>query len=136
MTPDSDSAYTHASSATHEEFIRRSEEHQLLLNRRTRKMQWVCLVSALGLAAVFFAESHTRHFQIAGCWLIIILAIAASPGRWFLKVRPAARAGGPRPASRKQPPEAPVRLRAWPAIEGPLPPLPPESRPPHERTES
>lgn len=66
MIPDSHSASAHASSAAHEEFIRRSEEHQLLLNRRTRKMQWVCLVSAFTLTAVFFAESHAQLFSTAG----------------------------------------------------------------------
>ena len=136
MTPDSDSAFTRSSATAYKELMRRSEEHQLLLNRRTRKMQWVCLFSALALAAVFFAESDAQLFSIASVWLLIVCAIAASPGRWFIKDHPAARSSGPRPALRKQPPSAPARLRAWPAREGPLPPLPPPARLPHERTES
>lgn len=119
MTFDSDSAFARASTSAHEEFIRRSEEHQLLLNRRTRKMQWVCLVSVLTFAAVFFAESPARLFSIAGAWLLIVLALAAAPCRWFIKDHPAAAAGGPRPALRKQPPEAPAR---------PSPPMPPSIR--------
>ena len=136
MIPDSDSAYVRASSTSHEEFIRRSEQDQLLLNRRTRKMQWVCLFSVLTLAAIFFTQSHAQLFSIAGCWLLIVLAIAAAPGRWFINDHPAAAASGPRPALRKQPPAAPARLRAWPVTEGPLPPLPPGARRPHERTQS
>ena len=114
MIPDSDSVYTRASSTSHKEFIRRSEEHQLLLNRRTRKMQWVCLFSVLTLAAVFFAEPHAQLFSITGVWLLIVLAIAAAPGRWFIKDHPGAAASGPRPALRSQPP--------------PLPPLPERPR--------
>ncbi|MDE0166385.1 MAG: hypothetical protein OXL36_14930 [Bryobacterales bacterium] len=136
MIPDSESAYAHASSAAHTEFIHRSEEHQLLLNRRTRKMQWIFLVSVLSLGAVFFAQSDAQLFSIAGAWLLIVLALAAVPGRWFIKDHPGAAASGPRPALRKQPPAAPGKLRAWPAREGSLPPLPPRARPPHERTDS
>lgn len=136
MIPDSDSAYAHASSAAHTEFIRRSEEHQLLLNRRTRKMQRIFLVSMLALGAVFFAQSDAHLFSIAGAWLLIVLALAAAPGRWFIKDHPAAASSGPRPGLRNQPPATPGRLRACPAREGPLPPLPPRARPPHERTES
>ena len=66
MIPDSDSAYARSSATAYKELIRQSEEHQLLLNRRTRKMQWVCLFSALALAAVFFAESDAQLFSIAG----------------------------------------------------------------------
>ena len=136
MIPDSDPTSAHASATAHEEFIRRSEKHQLLLNRRTRKMQWVCLFSVIALAAIFFAESEAHLYSVAGGWLLIVLAVAAAPGRWFIKDHPAAVAGGPCLTSRKQSPEAPARLRAWPSIEGPLPPLPPDARPPHERTPS
>ena len=99
-------------------------------------MQWVCLFSVLALAAVFFAESDAQLFSIAGAWLLVVCAIAAAPGRWFIKGHPAARSSGPSPALRKQPAAAPARLRAWPAMEGTLPPLPPSARLPHERTES
>ena len=98
MIPDSDSAHSHASSTVHEEFIRRSEQHQLLLNRRTRKMQWVCLFAMLALAAVFFTQSHAQLFSIAGGWLLIVLAVAVAPGRWFIKDHPAAVASGLRPS--------------------------------------
>ena len=136
MIPDSDSAYARASASAHEEFIRRSEEHQLLLNRRTRKMQWVFLFSVLSLVAVFFAQSDAQLFSIAGAWLLIVLAVAAAPGRCFIKDHPGVAPSGPRPALRKQPPAAPARLRAWPVLEGPHPPLPSSERLPHERTES
>lgn len=136
MIPDSDSASAHASASAHQEFIRSSEEHQLLLNRRTRKMQWVFLFSMIALAAVFFAQSDAQLFSVAGAWLLIVLVIAAAPGRWFIKEHPGAAPSGPRPDLPKQPPTAPARLRAWPLTEGPHRPLPPISRLPHERIES
>ncbi|MDE0166774.1 MAG: hypothetical protein OXH92_21245 [Bryobacterales bacterium] len=117
-------------------------EHLRIDTLRARRRAYVIIAGFAGfLATLYFTSDPDDTLTLAIALVFYFVTVLIVPDRWFGRGAldrhdDSSSASGPQPALRKQPPAAPARLQAWPAREGPLPPLPPGARRPHERTES